>query len=63
MASGDGNGALNRYLEAVSIVEELDLPQGEMESVVELYTLLRSSGMSGSSLPFPGGWHPPEPDE
>ena len=60
MASGDRTGALNRYLEAVNIVEELDLPQGEMESVVDLFSQLRSSRTAGSSLPFPAGWHLPE---
>lgn len=60
IASGDRDGAKVKYLEAVAIVEELDLPQGEMEGVVELYTSLRSSGASSESIPFPGGWNPPE---
>ena len=65
MASGDPDGAMVKYLEAVAIVEELNLPQGEMEGVVELYSSLLSSGIPADSLPFPTTWHPPEasPDQ
>jgi len=65
MAAGNLDGALEKYMEAVGIVEELNLPQGEMEGVVELYLLLQASSVRLESLPFPTTWHPPEtsPDQ
>jgi len=65
MAAGNRDGALRKYMEALGIVEELNLPQGEMEGVVELYFLLQSSSVNSDSLPFPMNWHPPEasPDQ